>query len=103
MGYEDKITTRIQNFLLFRKVIGRFPEKPSRPLEMFRGEEVREAFYEAWQPHERKYGKKGSGASQSYLEIINNRFMDYDTAEFIGSLGAKNISKDPSEAKPNAP
>lgn len=102
MGYEDKITTRIQNFLLFRKVIGRFPEKPSRPLEMF-DSRIQEGFYEAWKPHEKEHGIHPGASGYTYESILNNRFMDYDTAEFIGFLGAKNISKDPSEAKPTAP
>ncbi|MGI6496008.1 MAG: hypothetical protein ACOX5G_07960 [Kiritimatiellia bacterium] len=86
MGYESTMMDRVQNLLLFRKTIGRFPLKPSRPLGSFEGEEVREAFYEAWMPHEKKFGKKGSGAARSYTQILNNAFMDYDTSELVGFM-----------------
>ncbi len=101
MGYESNIEARVKNFLLFRKVIGRFPERPSRPLQMFDGEEIREGFYEAWKPHEKKFGKKGSGAAQSFIEIQNNRFMDYDTAEFVSSLPAKSKPEKQKEVDAN--
>ena len=89
MGYEDTITERVKNFLLFRKTIGRFPEKPSRPLGLFKGEEIREAFYEAWMPHEKKYSKKGSGAARSFTDIQRNAFMDYDTSELVSFMREK--------------
>ena len=89
MGYEDTIMNRVQNLLLFRKTIGRFPLKPSRPLGSFKGEEIREAFYEVWMPHEKVFGKKGSGAARSYTDIQNNAFMDYDTSELVSFMREK--------------
>ena len=88
-GKTDAIADRVRNLLLFRKTVGRFPEKPSRPLELFKGEEIREAFYEAWMPYESKFGKKGSGASRTYLEIQDNSFMDYDTQELVAGGAGK--------------
>ncbi|MGI6496007.1 MAG: hypothetical protein ACOX5G_07955 [Kiritimatiellia bacterium] len=102
-GKTDAITDRVHNLLLFRKMIGRFPLKPSRPLGSFEGEEVREAFYEAWMPHEKKFGKKGSGAARSYTQILNNAFMDYDTSELVGYMQEQAAAAKKEEASGKKP
>lgn len=101
-GKTDTITEHVQNFLLFRKMIGRFPLKPTRPLGSFPGEEVREGFYEAWKPHEAQYGKKGSGAARSYTEILKNAFMDYDTSELVSFIREKGVSSELEKAASKA-
>ncbi|MGI5868982.1 MAG: hypothetical protein ACOX9C_06040 [Kiritimatiellia bacterium] len=86
MGYEDTIKDRVQNLLLFRKTIGRFPLKPSRPTGSFPESEIQEGFYEAWKPHERQLGIHPGASGYTYEAIRNNAFMDYDTSELVGYM-----------------
>jgi len=81
MGYEDTITARVRNLLLFRRTIGRFPLKPSRPLGSFPDSEIQEGFYEAWKPYENRLGIQPGASGYTYQAIRDNAFMDYDTSE----------------------
>ena len=92
MGYEDSITERVKTFLLFRKTIGRFPLKPSRPLETFPESEIQEGFYEAWKPYETKLGIHPGASGYTYEAIRGNTFMDYDTSELVSFVREKGVS-----------
>ena len=85
-GRTDPVSKRLHNFLLFRKAIGKFPLKPTRPLGSFPGEEIQEGFYEAWQPYEDKLGIHPGASGYTYREIRENRFFDYDTQNLVRHL-----------------
>ncbi len=85
-GCTDTIRWKVDKTLLFRKMLGRFPLKPVHSRGRF-DSEIREAFYEAWEPHMREHGKAASSTAFVYAATRDNSFMDYDTQCLIRFLG----------------
>lgn len=96
-GKTDAIMERVQNLLLFRKTIGRFPEKPSRPLGLF-DSSIQEGFYEAWKPHEAKLGIHPGASGYTYEAIRKGAFIDYDTSELVSFIRGKSGSGEAEKA-----
>jgi hypothetical protein len=103
MGYESTMMDRVQNLLIFRKTIGRFPLKPSRPTGSFPESEIQEGFYEAWKPHERQLGIHPGASGYTYEAIRNNAFIDYDTSELVGYMQERAAAAKKEEASGKKP
>ena len=96
MGYEDTVTERVKNLLLFRKTIGRFPLSPVHSRWTF-DTPLQEGFYEAWKPYEGKLGLQPGASGYTYEEIRGNAFMDYDTSELVSFMREKDVSSKPGD------